>query len=167
LIAVAQAYVSIGSNVDRKKNIRSAIRELHEKFGPLVISSVYDSAPVGFDGERFFNLVVGFETRLKPEELVQVFHAIEQQHGRGRDHERFASRTLDLDLLLYDNLVRHDGTMDLPHGEILDYAFVLRPLEEIAPDVIHPELKKPFAELWQEREPRLAPVTRSDFVVNE
>jgi 2-amino-4-hydroxy-6-hydroxymethyldihydropteridine diphosphokinase len=144
----ARAYVSVGSNIDKESNIRSAVAALRAKFGQLVISSVYESAAIGFAGRSFHNLVIGFDTDYVPVEVVQILRRIEHQHGRTRHEKRFASRTLDLDLLLYGDLILDEGGLQLPRDEITRYAFVLRPLAEVAGDLLHPQLGVPIQDLW-------------------
>ena len=141
-------YVSIGSNVDRKHNIRSSISVLREYFPDLRLSSVYETEAQGFIGDPFYNLVVGFETEKSADEIISLLHLIEYQHGRQRGQEKYSPRTLDLDLLLYGQHVFIDK--DIPRAEITRYEFVLQPLAEIAPDFIHPTLKKPLHVLWND-----------------
>jgi 2-amino-4-hydroxy-6-hydroxymethyldihydropteridine diphosphokinase len=160
---VRRAYVGIGSNVERHANIRSAVQALTRRYGPLTLSSVYESAPVGFTGKNFFNLVAGFDTDLPVERLIGELHDIEQAHGRARSGQRFEPRTLDLDLLLYGDLVRHDAIVDVPRREILEYAFVLQPLAEIAPERIHPETNQSIATLWDEHRQRMTPLAKAGF----
>jgi 2-amino-4-hydroxy-6-hydroxymethyldihydropteridine diphosphokinase len=147
---MARVYVSIGSNIDRERNIRSAIAVLRNRYGDLQISSVVETGAVGFDGEDFYNLVVGFDTDEDIMSIARWLDEIENQHGRDRSGPRFSSRTLDLDLLLYDDLVIKNEEIELPRDEILRYAFVLGPLAELAPYVIHPELHKSIGEIWQD-----------------
>jgi 2-amino-4-hydroxy-6-hydroxymethyldihydropteridine diphosphokinase len=132
-------YVGVGSNIDRETNIRDGIHTLQEKFGKLTISSVYESKPFGFEGDNFFNLVVGFDTALSLEMVASTLREIEFQYGRERQEQRFLSRTLDLDLLLYGDLIRHDDDFDLPREDVKAYSFVLCPLAEIVGDLRHPE----------------------------
>lgn len=146
---MAHVYVGIGSNIEREANIRAAVQALRQRFGALTLSRVYESQPIGFEGENFYNLVAGFDTALPVEELLTELHAIEQNQGRKRSGKRFEARTLDLDLLLYDELVRHDDKLDLPRREILEYAFILKPLAEIASAQVHPETRQNFSELWK------------------
>lgn len=145
---MARVYVSIGSNIDRDENIRGGVADLRERFGALTLSAVYESEAVGFDGDNFYNLVAAFDTDEGVLEVAGVLHEIENAHGRTREGPRFSSRTLDIDMLLYDELVLHADKLDLPREEITKNAFVLWPLAEIAPELQHPVLKQSYAELW-------------------
>ena len=149
-MSVAEVYVGVGSNVDREVNIRRAIEDLREAFGHLRISTVYDTEAVGFEGDPFLNLVVSFQTELGAEAVVRTLHAIEYRHGRRRESPRFKARTIDLDLLLYGDLVRRDGEVDVPREDVTRYAFVLRPLAELAGEARHPVSGRRFGDLWRE-----------------
>jgi 2-amino-4-hydroxy-6-hydroxymethyldihydropteridine diphosphokinase len=151
---LAKVYISIGSNVNREKNICSSIKSLRDIFGELELSSVYENGAVGFDGDNFYNLVVGFETDKSAETLPPIFRDIESRHERVRGGERFSSRTLDIDLLLYDDLVLNQQGLQIPRDEITRYAFVLRPLAELAPLLEHPVLHQSMRELWDAFEPK-------------
>ncbi len=158
---MARIYVGVGSNMNRSSNIRSGIVALRERFGELLLSSVYDSEAVGFDGANFFNLVAGFDSEQSVQGVVESLRSIEAGHGRKRGENRFAPRPLDLDLLLYDDLILSEGQVHVPRDEIMKYAFVLRPLAEIAPQRLHPVVGRSFADLWQEFdnvEQQLSPV---------
>jgi 2-amino-4-hydroxy-6-hydroxymethyldihydropteridine diphosphokinase len=120
----------------------------------LQVSAVYENKAVGFAGDNFYNLVVGFDSEREVTELGPIFRDIESDHGRVRGGERFSSRTLDVDLLLYDDLVLKEQGLDVPRDEITRYAFVLRPLAELVPNLIHPELNKTMLTLWQDFEPK-------------
>lgn len=145
---MARVYVSIGSNIDRERNIREAVKALAEAFGELTLSTVYETEPVGFVADNFYNLVVGLDTELGVHAVARRLREIEHRHGRRRISPKLKSRTLDLDLLLYDDVVSHERELDLPRPDITEYAFVLRPLCEIAPNRVHPETGQRLADLW-------------------
>lgn len=145
---IARAYLSLGSNIDAARWLGAAVAELRERFGRLAVSPVYRSAAVGFDGPDFLNLAIGLDTDLAPEALNDWLHALEDRHGRVRGGERYADRTLDVDIVLYDDLVLSgEGHLELPRGE-LRHAFVLKPMADIAPTVRHPVDGRTMAELW-------------------
>jgi len=141
-------YVSIGSNIDRDKNIRKGLSALIAQFGQLEMSSVYESDPVGFLGEAFYNLVVGFTSTLAVKQISQALRQIELACGRPEKAQKFSARTLDLDLLLYGDLILCEASLQLPRAEITHYAFVLEPLAEIAPNLIHPIMHTSYQVLW-------------------
>ena len=145
---MARAFVSVGSNVDREHHVDRAIDALRERFGELQISSVYESEPVGFEGDPFFNLVVAFDTDVDAHRIVAVLREIEDACGRERNAERFSPRTMDLDLLMLDDLVMHDRGIVLPREEIDSQAFVLCPLAEIAGERRHPVNGETLSSMW-------------------
>jgi 2-amino-4-hydroxy-6-hydroxymethyldihydropteridine diphosphokinase len=146
--AMPEVFLSIGSNIDKEVHIPSALAELERRFGPLTVSSVYETAAVGFEGPSFHNLVVRLSTDLPVQRVSEILAEIEQQHGRTRECRKFSSRTLDLDLILYGDMILEEGKLKLPRDEITRYAFVLEPLAEIAPDVRHPVTGERYADLW-------------------
>lgn len=147
-----RVFVSIGSNIDRENNIRGAIGALTRRFGSLSLSTVYETAAVGFEGDPFFNLVVGFDTGESIEAIRAELRRIEDAHGRQRaGQSKFSARTLDLDLILYGDVV--DPAANLPHGDILKYPFVLGPLAELAPDLAHPVMGDSCLALWRKNFP--------------
>ena len=145
----ATAYVGLGSNLDRENMLRQAIGALRRQFGEVRLSPVYDSAAVGFDGSDFLNLVASFDSDLDAGELVAIFHDIEDRLGRDRSLPKFASRPIDLDLLLYGDSVIDLPGLRIPRPEILENAFVLRPLQDLAPEFMHPENGETMAVLWR------------------
>lgn len=143
-----RVWVSIGSNLDRERSIRGAVRSLRERYGALALSSVYESEAVGFEGAPFLNLVAGFDTDEPISSLTATFRVIEDAFGRVRGPEKFSSRTLDIDLLTYGTLAGMIEGYELPRDEILRYAFVLRPLAEVAGDALHPVEQRSYRDLW-------------------
>ncbi len=145
---MVKIYISLGSNIDRERHTREGVSALRERFGELELSSVYESEAVGFEGDAFYNMVIGCEVSEDVQSANRALAEIEDAHGRDRSGPRFSSRTLDLDLLLYGDLVLDQDGLRLPREEILKNAFVLWPLAEVAPDLVHPLAKKTYAELW-------------------
>ncbi|MCF7971855.1 MAG: 2-amino-4-hydroxy-6-hydroxymethyldihydropteridine diphosphokinase [Methylococcaceae bacterium] len=141
-------FISIGSNIDREHNISSALGVLQQQFGQLQHSSIYESTAVGFAGNAFYNLVSAFNCNYQAIHIALQLKQIETDHGRIRSTEKFSSRSLDLDLLLYDQQIINTGNLKIPHPDILNYAFVLEPLAEIAPNHQHPIKKLSYAQLW-------------------
>ncbi|RLA00827.1 MAG: 2-amino-4-hydroxy-6-hydroxymethyldihydropteridine diphosphokinase [Gammaproteobacteria bacterium] len=159
---MAQVYISVGSNLERERNIATALQALTESYGELQQSSVYESAAVGFDSAPFYNLVVGFSTQESPRVIQDQLHAIEDRCGRQRT-ATLSARTLDLDLLLYDDQVMTDGKLVLPREDINRYAFVLGPLAEIAAASRHPVTAVSYAEMWAAFDDSDQPLTRIDW----
>ncbi len=144
---MALVYIGIGSNVEKERHVPAVLTELKALFSSLRVSPIYESVAVGCEGANYFNLVAEFETSLSVDELQLRLKALEQKHGRKASDVRYAPRTIDLDLLLYDDLIRYEPPM-LPRPEIIYNAFVLWPLAELAPDLRHPQLNQTMASLW-------------------
>lgn len=148
---MARVYLSLGSNIEPRRHLAAALDELRARFGTIDVSPAYRTRAVGFEGDDFLNLAVGLDTELEPEPLNEWLHALEARHGRRRDGPRFASRTLDVDIVLYDDRVaRGPGNLEIPRSELVQHAFVLQPMADLAPDVRHPLAGKTLAELWRE-----------------
>jgi 2-amino-4-hydroxy-6-hydroxymethyldihydropteridine diphosphokinase len=147
---MAKVFLSLGSNIHRERYITSALDGLLERFGNIKCSRVYESEAVGFDGDHFYNLVVAIETALPVGELSKALRQLEEENDRDRGAPRFSARTLDVDILSYD---QRKGVVDgiaLPREEILLNAFVLKPLAELAPTCCHPVEGKTYAALWDD-----------------
>jgi 2-amino-4-hydroxy-6-hydroxymethyldihydropteridine diphosphokinase len=143
-------FISIGSNIDKEIHIPSSLNALEKAFGPLLLSSVYESEAVGFEGDLFHNMIVGFQSTQEVKSVAKILRQIELNHGRTKDSRKYAARTLDLDLILFGDLIIHDGRLQIPRDEIERYAFVLEPLAEIAPDLKHPISHQTYAQMWAE-----------------
>jgi 2-amino-4-hydroxy-6-hydroxymethyldihydropteridine diphosphokinase len=147
---MATIYISLGSNINREQNTRMGINALQQVFGQLRLSSVYESEAVGFAGDAFFNMVIACDVDMTVHQANRILRDIEDANGRDRSGPKFSSRTLDLDLLLYDDLILDENGLKLPRDEILKNAFVLWPMAEIAPDLKHPEANISYKELWSD-----------------
>ncbi len=155
-----RVYVGLGSNLERERMIGAAVAALRADYDAIELSPFYDCASVGFDGSDFLNGVAAFASDQAIDALVASFHAIEDRLGRDRSLPKFASRPIDLDLLLYGDAIVEAPGLRVPRPEILEYAFVLRPLADLAPDLVHPETGETMAALWQRMAPtapRLTP----------
>ena len=145
-----RAWLSLGSNLEPVRHLRAAIAELRERFAGLVVSDAYRFPAVGFEGPDFVNLAAGIDSDLDPFALDAWLHALEDRHGRRRDVPRYSDRTLDVDIVLYGDLVlRGPGHLQIPRPE-LGEAFVLKPLAGIAPDVREPLSGRRLDELWSD-----------------
>lgn len=147
---MASIYLGVGSNIRPLRHLRLAITELRRRFDDLETSAVYRNAPVGFDGSDFLNLVVRARTDLSPVDVLRVLDDIHELAGRQRMSNGLTSRELDIDLLLYDQVLIDTDDLQLPRSDVLDYDFVLRPLAELAPDYVHPLTGKRLDLHWQQ-----------------
>ena len=145
---MAVVYLGVGSNIERERYIVAGLDALERLFGELLLSPVYESEAIGFEGEPFYNMVARVETGLEVAGLQKALRHIEYEHGRPQNASRFSARQLDIDILTYDDRVGVIEGVELPRGEILDNAFVLRPLSDVAPTGIHPVAGRSYGELW-------------------
>jgi 2-amino-4-hydroxy-6-hydroxymethyldihydropteridine diphosphokinase len=162
-----RVWVSIGSNQDRERCVRGAVTALRERFGDLILSPVYESDALGFEGEPFLNLVAGFETDEPVAAISRFLRATEDAFGRVRGPDRFSPRTLDLDLLTYGDRVGRVDSCELPRDEILQYAFVLLPLADAAGEEIHPVLGRSYRALWGDFDAGAQPMSPVDMDLEE
>lgn len=146
---MSTAWLGLGSNLNAEAHIRAGIAELEEKFEKVCLSPAYASTAVGFDGDDFINLVARIETDMHPLELRQYLRKLEDRYGRKRNVPKFSDRSLDIDILLFDDLVLTSPVLEIPRAEILKFAHVLKPLADLDPDLIHPARLRTMAEIWE------------------
>jgi len=146
---MAQVFVSIGSNIEKEKYIPKSLTCLEKAFGRLTLSSLFESEAIGFEGPIFYNMVVGFNTEKTVEQVASELRELEYANGRDPNAVKNSPRTLDLDLLLFDDLIISTPAQ-LPREEITKNAFVLWPLSEIAGEIAHPIAQKTYSQLWLE-----------------
>ncbi|MBL0710346.1 MAG: 2-amino-4-hydroxy-6-hydroxymethyldihydropteridine diphosphokinase [Colwellia sp.] len=149
---MSKIYISLGSNIEREYHIKCGLEALARifdlPFQALTLSSLFESDAIGFSGQPFYNMVAGLTCSHSVEQVTALLRNIEFKYGRCENAKKFSPRTLDLDLLLFDDLIC-ESPAQLPRDEIDKNAFVLWPLSEIAPDLVHPILDRSYRNLWQ------------------
>ncbi len=153
-----EVYVGIGSNVEPVPHLKLAVEQLQLHFGPLRCSEVFRSPAYGFSGDDFLNMVAAFESDAGPDSVERTVSAIEYAGGRRRQAARYVPRRLDIDLMLYGRFV--DPALRLPRDDVLRFAFVLGPLAEIAPALIHPVTGVALGDAWRAMRARPGALTR-------
>ncbi len=152
-------FLGIGSNIDPRNNLVHAVNELEKRFGELEKSSVYRSKAFGFEGDDFLNMVVALNSELTPNEVHAQLEEIQRAAGRDSEAQGYSSRTLDIDLLLYDDLIVDEPPIRLPRQDVLHFSFVLGPLAEIAPELRHPETNQSYQAHWNDFDSASYPIT--------
>ena len=142
-------YVAAGSNVAPARHIADAVSQLAREFPGVRFSPWYRNRAAGFEGDDFINLVAGFETALPVRAVIGKLQAIEARCGRPREAPRWAPRSMDLDVLLYGDLVLDEPGLKLPRPDLLKRAYMLGPLAQLAPEVVHPTAHLTIGELWR------------------
>jgi 2-amino-4-hydroxy-6-hydroxymethyldihydropteridine diphosphokinase len=148
-----KVYLGLGTNLgDRELNLRKAINNVNELIGSVVlVSSIYETEPVGFRSEeKFLNMVAEVDTMLKPSGVMDMILKAEALLGRVRKGNKYTSRIIDLDILLFGNRIIENDSLSVPHPMMHERRFVLIPLCEIAPDLVHPILEKSIKTLLSE-----------------
>ena len=159
---MTRVYLGLGSNIEPEKNLALGVAELERRFGRVELSPVYRAPAIGFESPDFL------ETDLAPGALLDIIEEIHDVAGRERDaSNKWVARSLDIDLLLYGKLVSPDRPLRVPREDVLDYAFVLRPLAELAPDGVHPVTGRTFADHWAEFDDEKQVLTRVDLDLRE
>ena len=142
-------HINIGTNIDKVNQINHTITKLKQYFKPIKCSSIYQSPAVGFVGNDFYNLGINTQTKLTIAEINLILHSIEDQQGRDRTKSQFSDRVIDLDLILYNDVI--DDYHNIPRSDIAKYNFILAPLYELMPYIIHPITKLSYKQLWQQQ----------------
>ena len=150
-------YLGLGSNLgDKENNIHSALEKINEKIGRVIsLSSFYITDPVGFISENtFINAACHVQTRLEPLAILQLTQDIEKELGRitKSKNNKYSDRTIDIDILMFDNIILNSEPLVLPHPHLHDRSFVILPLEEIASNIQHPVLNKTIGEIRKDFE---------------
>ena len=158
-------FLGLGSNINPQENLGRALKDLEIRFGELESSSVYRSAAYGFDGDDFLNMVVRIETELQPTEVHAEIELIQRAAGRDRISRGYSSRTLDIDLLLFDDLIINEPPIRVPRSDVLRFGFVLGPLAEIAPELLHPETNLSLRVHWDQFDVAGHPITRESVIL--
>src|SRR5262245_44750002 len=143
-----EVYIAAGSNVEPEKNLARALDELEQAFGNLAVSPAYRNPAVGFAGADFINLVVGLHADESAAQVKQTLERIEALCGRPRHAPKWGPRTMDLDILMYDQVVSDEPGLILPRPDLLRRAFMLKPLADLAPGLHHPTEQRTIGELW-------------------
>ena len=143
-------YLSLGSNIYPEENLKLARKYLKENFSLQKESKIYKTKSEGFVGNDFLNQVLCLKTNNSAESIIEIIKNIEKKIGRKERKEKFSEREIDIDLLIYDQVVGKVSGKEIPHKDIDLYRFVLEPLLEIAPNLIHPKHQKKISELWNE-----------------
>jgi 2-amino-4-hydroxy-6-hydroxymethyldihydropteridine diphosphokinase len=155
-----RVFVAAGSNIEPEKNLAQAARAMAQAFPDVRFSPWYRNKAVGFEGDDFINFVAGFTTELSVHDVVKRLREIETACGRPREAPKWAPRSMDLDILLYGDLVHEEPGLKLPRPDLVKRPFMLGPMADLAPEVAHPTLHVTIGELWQQFDQAAHPMTR-------
>jgi len=145
----AEVYLGLGSNQDAERHIPEGIAALQARFGEVLVSPLYRSAAVGFEGRDFINGAARIRTNWTVGQLKQWLTDLENEHGRDRSQPKFSDRSLDIDILFFGDQVGLVDDLSLPRDEILKYAHVLKPVTDLAPQFVHPVTGRTLADHWE------------------
>ncbi len=154
-------FVAAGSNVQPESALRTALDALERIYGPLRISPAYRNKAVGFEGDDFINLVVGFTTNDPLTEVRRNLQQVEALCGRPPNAPKWAPRTMDLDILLYGDTVSTEPGLLLPRPDLIKRPYMLKPMADVAPDVMHPTLHRTMQQLWDAFEQKAHEMTET------
>jgi 2-amino-4-hydroxy-6-hydroxymethyldihydropteridine diphosphokinase len=155
-----RVFVAAGSNIEPEKHLAQASRAMRQSFPDTQFSPWYRNKAVGFEGDDFINFVAGFTTELPVHDVVRRLREIETACGRPREAPKWAPRSMDLDILLYGDLVHEEPGLKLPRPDLVKRPFMLGPMADLAPEVVHPTLHVTIGELWQRFDRAAHPMTR-------
>jgi 2-amino-4-hydroxy-6-hydroxymethyldihydropteridine pyrophosphokinase len=155
-----QVFVAAGSNVEPERHLARAVAHLQGQFPDVRFSPWYRNRAAGFEGDDFINLAASFTSTLPVHEVLERLHCIEALCGRPRDTPKWAPRTMDLDILLYDDLICEEPRLKLPRPDLLKRAYMLGPLADLAPELLHPTAGVTIAELWRRFDRKAHPLVR-------
>lgn len=158
-----RVFVAAGSNVEPERHLRRAAAELCARFGAVRFSPAYRNVAVGFEGEDFINFVAEFCSALPVEQVIGHLQQIEGLCGRTRDAPKWAPRSMDLDILLYGELVCDRPGLVLPRPDLVRRPYMLGPMADLAPDVVHPTLGVTIGDLWTRFDRAAHPMTRIEL----
>ncbi|NOI82893.1 2-amino-4-hydroxy-6-hydroxymethyldihydropteridine diphosphokinase [Vibrio tubiashii] len=142
-------YIGIGSNIERRKHIQAAITELGAIGSDIRLSTIYECESIGFESNAFYNLVVEMKTSLTLTEFTRQLRKIELKWGRAENAGKFEPRTVDLDIILFGDQTC-SSKPEIPRGDIFKYAFVLKPLLELCPQLVVPQDGRTIEQIWQQ-----------------
>jgi 2-amino-4-hydroxy-6-hydroxymethyldihydropteridine diphosphokinase len=155
-----RVFVAAGSNINAEQNLARASREMARSFPDVQFSPWYQNKAVGFAGDDFINFVAGFTTDLPLHAVVSRLREIEELCGRPRQAPKWAPRSMDLDILLYGDLVHEEPGLKLPRPDLVKRPFMLGPMADLAPEVVHPTLHVTVGELWRQFDQAAHPLVR-------
>lgn len=147
---MSRVYLSLGSNIDPRRNIREGIEVMNDRFGRMQLSPIVESEPVGFIGDPFINLMAILETDLPIPELSQELRQLEYEFGREDNAPKFSGRTLDIDIVLVDQLHGEHFGLTLPRQDLFEHGYMLYPLALMEPDLVPPGQPRTVTELWND-----------------
>ena len=160
---MSEVYVAAGSNVDPERHLRIAAKEIARVFPGARFSGAYRNAAVGFEGEDFINFVVGFSTELPVEAVVAELQRIEAMCGRERNAPKWAPRSMDLDILLFGDMVCDEPGLVLPRPDLLRRAYMLGPMADVGGEVVHPLEHRTISDLWEKFDRDAHPLTKIEL----